>query len=93
MVFVDVDHILSLIHMSERDRPVRSNRLVIVDCALVVTVVQSSWPDKRIDFAFVQPIDDGLNNNSNVVALRFLKKRDDRPIPLFGRRSLIACWC
>ena len=74
MIFVDVDDFLSLIDVCERNRPVGSNRFVVVDRTLVVTVVQSSWADKRIDFALVQAVYDRFNNDANVVALRFLKE-------------------
>ena len=76
MVFVDIDNFDRLIRMAERDRPIGSNRFVVVDRAFVVTVMQATWAHQRINFTVVQPIDHGFHDDSDVVVLCFLEKRE-----------------
>ena len=75
MVFVDVDDFHRLIRMAERNRPVGSNGFVVVDRAFVVTVMQATWANQRINFAFIQPIDHRFHDDSDVVELCFLEER------------------
>jgi len=74
MVFVDIDDFLDLINMCERDRPIGSDHLLIVDRALVVAVMQTAWSDQWVNFALIEPVNQRLNNDLDVVHLSFLEE-------------------
>ncbi len=74
VVFIDVDNFHRLVDVCEWNGPVSSNRLVVIDRALVVTVMQSAGTDERIDFAFVETIHERFHDNLDIVHGRFLEE-------------------
>lgn len=72
---VDVDHFSRLVRVSERNRPVRPNRLVEVQRALVVAVMQSRWADERVEPTIVDAVNDRLDDHADVVDGGFAEER------------------
>ena len=67
---VDVDHFLSRMRVREGDRPVGADCLVEVDRALVVALLQATWTGQGIHPALADAVDDVLDDDPHVVAMR-----------------------
>ena len=75
MIVVDVDNLNRFIQVTERNRPVRSFDQVVVDSALVVTVMQASRSSEREEPAVIHPIDDRFSHDFHIISSRFSEER------------------